>query len=162
MSKVPTLFNWRARLAEAQASLALPPTIAHIERPAPRGEVVARFVLPLELCQPFNRLSRAGTASAGFALGKLKTGAYTLMLVQLGGKLPQTPLEGRPQILCCRFSSKETDAETGWCKNPVDRLRIGKNGLGFIVDDAPRFVEVRAWWESAKAKEGFVYLEIRN
>lgn len=162
MSKVSTPFDWRAKLKEARLALDRPPELEHIERHSRRGSLVAQFVLPLTLCQPLNRLSRAGTASAGWALGQMKRDALTLMKVQLGGKLPKVPLEGRPQILCCRFSSKEPDAEAGWCKNPVDRLRVGKNGLGFIVDDAPRFVELRTWWEPAKAKEGFVFVEVRS
>jgi hypothetical protein len=155
-------FDWRAKLKTARLALDHPPTGAHIERHARRGSLVASFVLPLTLCQPLNRLSRSGTASAGWALGKLKRDAYTLMLVQLGGKLPKAPLEGRPQILCVRFSSVEPDHESGWCKNPVDRLRVGKNGLGFILDDAPKCVELRVWWEKAAPGQGFVFVEVRN
>ena len=161
MSKVSAPFDWRSKLKEARLALDRPPEMEHIERHSRRGSLVARFVLPLSLCQPLNRLSRAGTASAGWALGQMKRDALTLMKVQLGGKLPKEPLTGRPQVLCVRFSSVEPDHETGWCKNPVDRLRVGTMGLGFLVDDAPRFVELRTWWEPAKRGCGFVFCEVR-
>jgi hypothetical protein len=154
-------FDWRARLADALFALSQEPAQDHIERPALRGIAIARFVLPLRLCPPLNRLSRAGTASAGWALGKMKREALGLMQVQLQGKLPKEPLPGRPQVLCVRFSSVEPDHESGWCKNPVDRLRVGKMGLGFLVDDAPRFLELRTWWEPAKRSCGFVFVELR-
>jgi len=65
-------------------------------------------------------------------------------------------------VLCVRFSSVEPDHESGWCKNPVDRLRGGKMGLGFLVDDAPRFLELRTWWEPSPPKKGFVFVEVRS
>lgn len=153
-------FDWPERIATAQRILSEPPALPHIERPVARGEIVKCFALPLELCKPFNRLSRAGTASAGWALGKLKKDALALMLAQNRG-IERAPLSGRPQVLCVRFSSVEPDHESGWCKNPVDRLRVGANGLGIIVDDKPKCIELRTWWEPAKRGDGFCYLEVR-
>ena len=155
----PAAFSVRASLAFAKAALAQPPALPHIERPDPIGELVAEFVLPLELCKPFNRIGRAGTASAGWALGKLKQSAYLCMWQQAGGRRAN-PLPGRPHILCCRFSSVEPDHDSGWTKNPVDRLRVGKNGLGFIVDDKPRSVKLSAWWEPAPPRQGFVLVGV--
>jgi len=94
----PAAFSVRASLAFAKAALAQPPALPHIERPEPIGELVAEFVLPLELCKPFNRIGRAGTASAGWALGKLKQSAYLCMWQQAGGRRAN-PLPGRPHIL---------------------------------------------------------------
>lgn len=153
-------FDWRDALVRAEAALSQPPAIARIVRPPTRGTRVARFVLPLSLCKPINQLSRAGTAGAGWALGKLKKDALTLMLTQAGGVPWRTPLTGRPQVVCVRFSSVEPDCESGWCKNPVDRLRVGHNGLGLIVDDKPKHIELLVRWEPAPPKNGCVYLEV--
>ncbi len=153
-------FSVAASLRYADNALSRPPTHAHIERPVPRGELVQRFVLPLKLCEPFNRVGRAGTAGASWALGGMKSAAYNLMRIQLDGRLPKAPLQGRPHVLVCRFSSVETDADSGWSKNPVDRLRVGKNGLGFVVDDKPRNCLVSTWWEQAPKGAGFVLVSL--
>ena len=79
-----TPFSIAANLRRAREILDAPPALPHIERPEPIGELVAEFVLPLELCKPFNRIGRAGTASAGWALGKLKQRAYLCMWQQAG------------------------------------------------------------------------------
>lgn len=156
------MFDWRALRLVALDALSRPPPFEHIERHKRRGELVRAFVLPLELCRPFNRVSRTGSASTRWALGKLKSECYEFMRLQNGGRGFPLPLAGRPQVICIRFSSSEPDMESGWCKNPVDRLRVGKNGLGIIVDDRPRCIELRTWWEPAKPKAGFVYLEVRS
>lgn len=154
-------FNWREALMRAESVLSEPPAIARIVRPVPRGQRVARFVLPLELCKSFNQLGRAGTASQGWALGKLKKDAFALMLAQ-HRRIERTPLSGRPQVVCVRFSSVEPDHDNGWSKNPVDRLRVGHNGLGIIVDDKPKHIELCTRWEPGKRGEGFVYIEVRS
>lgn len=155
-----TLFNWRETLPRVDALLEQEPALPHITRPVLWGERVARFVLPLDLCKPLNQLSRAGTASAGWALGKLKKDAFALMLTQNQGRIARAPLPGRPQVMCVRFSSVEPDHESGWCKNPVDRLRVGKNGLGLIVDDKPRNIELLTRWEPAPPRQGCVLIEV--
>ena len=121
---------------------------------------MARFVLPLELCKPFNRVGRAGTASAGWLLGKVKSQAFSLMLAQNGGRIQRIPLTGRPQVICVRFSSAEPDHDSGWSKNPVDRLRVGHNGLGYIVDDKPRHIELFTRWEPSPPRRGAVLVEV--
>ena len=35
-----------------------------------------------------------------------------------------------------------------------------KRGLGFLVDDAPRYVEIASWWERARRGEGLGLLEL--
>jgi hypothetical protein len=157
-----TRFDWREASVRAESVLSEPPAIARIQRPVLRGQRFARFVLPLELCKSFNQLGRSGTASQGWLLGKLKKDAFTLMLTQAGGVPWRTPLTGRPQVVCVRFSSTEPDHDNGWSKNPVDRLRVGHNGLGIIVDDKPRHIELSTRWEPAKRGEGLVYIEIRS
>ncbi len=42
-------------LAFADRTLSAPPARSHIVRPVSHGEVVARFVLPLDLCKAQNR-----------------------------------------------------------------------------------------------------------
>jgi hypothetical protein len=161
-AKVVSAFSVTDSLRFAHEALSRPSAQAHIERPVPLGYVVAEFVLPLELCKPFNRVGRAGTASAGRMLGAMKSAAYNLMRVQLGGRLPNAPLPGRPHVLCCRFSSAETDVDSGWSKNPVDRLRVGRNGLGVIVDDKPKCTRVSTWWEPGLRGAGFVFVQVRT
>ncbi len=161
-ARIKPPFSVAASLRYADDALSRPPTFPHIERPVPRGELVQRFVLPLKLCEPFNRVGRAGTAGASWALGEMKKTAYELMRIQCDGRLPKAPLDGRPHVLVCRFSSNEPDADSGWSKNPVDRLKLASKGLGFIVDDKPRFTLVSPWWEYAPPGHGFVYLEVRT
>lgn len=158
-------FDWRARIAEAQETLARPKAREWISRPdRSKGAVLFCFALPLELCRSFNVAGRAGAASATWAIGKLKSDTFSLMYGQLvarHGRPPTAPLTGRPVVHCVRFSSTPTDRESGWCKNPVDRLRVGSNGLGIIRDDSEEAIDLRAWWEPAKPSSGFVYLEVR-
>jgi hypothetical protein len=158
----PTPFSVAASLRYADEALSRAPALPHIERPEPRGEFVARFVLPLKLCLSFNTVGRAGTASSTRQLGAMKKAARDMMAIQVGYRFPKKPLEGRPQVLVCRFSSVEPDIDGGWTKNPVDRLKKGTNGLGFIVDDKPRAARVQPWWEPAPPSSGFVYVEVRT
>lgn len=145
-------------LAEAERLLALPPKHPWIDRPAPRGDLVARFVLPLELCQPQNR-TRHGKP---WALGKLKQDVYLCLLTQRGPR--ESALDGRPQLRCCRFSSSQCDACSDWAKHAIDALcrprGRRRHGLGFLRDDRPKDVDVRQWWEPAPAGKGFCLLEV--
>lgn len=155
-----TTFSTRAAFALADATLALPPALPHIERPAPCGALVARWALPLELCKPMNQIARRGTQQAGWALQKMKRECWLRMMAQHGRRA--LPLPGRPQVLCLRLSSSEPDKYADWQKNPVDRLRACENaGLGFIVDDRPTCVDLQAWWEPAPRGKGCVIIEVR-
>jgi hypothetical protein len=155
-------FDWRAALKEADRILSEPKAKPWINRPERDCLALFRFVLPLELCKPFNRVGRAGSASAGWALGKMKEDAANLMLAQLEWKKPNRPLLGRPRVLCCRFSSAPVDRDSGWTKNPVDRLRANvTNGLGIIRDDSEEAIDLQAWWEPTAPKCGFVLVEVR-
>jgi len=147
-------------MARAADVFAHPPAKAHIVRPTPRGELVARFWLPLELCAPMNRIARRGTQAAGWALGKMKTDAFRLMAAQHARR--KAPLPGRPQVLCLRLSSVEPDKYADWQKNPVDRLRDDDKGLRFIVDDRPSCIDLHAWWEPAKRGDGCVLIDVRT
>lgn len=154
-------FDWRDALARAEATFALPPKIERIVRPVPRGEVVQRFVLPLALCPTTNRTRHTKPGQ------QARTKRLILGLLQVQAKVQRfrKTLPGRPQVLCCRFSSTEPDAYSDWAKLAVDLLCVPagrrKTGLGLLRDDRPADAEVVQWWESAKAKEGFVWIEVR-
>lgn len=146
-------------LAYAECALANSPPFEHIRRVPGRGMCVATFALPLQLCLTSNVRMQAGKASAGWRLGKLKKDAFLFMLSQ-HGRIERKPLTGRPLVRAIRFSSSEPDRCSDWAKNPIDRLRVGQSGLGIILDDAPRFVQVETWWEPAAQNRGFVFLDV--
>jgi hypothetical protein len=96
------------------------------------------------------------------------------MLAQAGG-LQDGPVSVRPQVICVRFSSNETDPFADWAKAAVDMLRmwrqkrnkIGKRvivtkvrGLGFIQEDSGKHVDLNQHWEPSKREKGFVYIEV--
>jgi len=159
-SILPTGFVVRDALAFADHVLSSPPARAHIERPAPRGERWARFALPLEFCKPQNRMARAGTQAAGWAIGKLKESILIAMLLQNGRV--REPLPGRPQVLCLRLSSTEPDKYADWAKHAIDRLTVKHRGLGFLRDDRPQDAEIHQWWEPAPRGKGCVVIEVRS
>lgn len=145
---------------EAAFMLARPPGDTS-ERVAAKGECVARFVLPLELCKPQNR-KRAPTKGAQFAEAKTRQNVFAQMRAQCSP--PERPLPGRPQVLCVRFSSEEPDKYSDWAKVPVDCLcqanGRGHERLGVIVDDSPKRASIYQWWEKAKPGKGFVLIEV--
>ena len=140
----------------ASAILAAPPAKAHIVRTEPVGFLVARFVLPLELCVPLNRFAEL----QGYARKRIKGTAALLMLMQRGFERAPQPLSGRPMVRAVRFSSVEVDRDSGWCKVPVDRLTAAHGGLGLIEDDKPSKLDLACWWEPALPKAGFVLIEL--
>jgi hypothetical protein len=152
------MFDRFALLERAEALLSVPPTIARIERPEPRGNRVARFVLPLELCKPQNRKRGAKPWAAKKHLDAV---AHAMAIqVRPWGEA----LGGRPQVRCVRFSSVEPDPYADWAKVAVDVLcapnKRNRDRLNIIQDDAPKHAEIRQWWEPAPAKQGFVYIEV--
>lgn len=129
--------------------LSAPPR-GHTPRVEPDGNLVQRFFLPLSLVQPQNR-----THGKTWMLGKLKSECLAVMRAQLVTR-PTSPLPGRPQVLCVRFSTTEPDRYNDGFKVAVDRLK----DFGLIVDDAPRFIELHQWWEKAPRGKGFGLIEI--
>lgn len=152
-------FSIAKSLRHARETLTNPPAERWIDRGDPAGEKVCEFVLPLEFCKPFNRVGRAGTANQRWLHKKIKDSAYQTMWAQNGG-VAKEPLSGRPHVACVRFSSVASDADSGWTKNPVDRLRVGKNGLGIIKDDKRKDIKLMSWWERAPRGAGFVYVAV--
>lgn len=157
-------FSIPEALARADEILA-GPCAGHSRRVPGRGELVARFVLPLELAQPQNR-TRHGQQ---WALASLKTKVFRMLWVQ-HPRVRATPLQGRPMLRLVRFSTVEPDAFADWGKMAVDCLCVPrlpkqpggrqKVGLGLLQDDAPRFVEVVSWWEKAKQGQGLALIEV--
>jgi hypothetical protein len=129
-------------------------SLGYTERTDGKGRLLYRFVVPLAVAKPTN----AARHAQGWMLAKCKKRAYQLMSLQTTN--PQL-LGGRPFIRCIRFSSVECDAYANHGKIPVDVLMVGdKNRLGIIRDDAPRYVEIKEWWEYSKKGYGFELVEV--
>lgn len=141
-------------LKRADEILAKPPAKRHIIRTPGVGKLVARFVLPLELCQPQNR-TRHGQP---WALAKIKTDVQLFLMAQ--AKPRKTPLDGRPFVRCIRFSSVEPDKYNDGFKFAVDKLCAKPGGLSFLRDDRPADCDLHMWWEYSPPKGGFGLIEI--
>jgi len=159
------LFNAAETMALAADVLSRPP-VGTLPRIEPRGVLVHRFSMPLELCSPENRHSHGRAWSHAARKDEL----FQLMFSQ-HPRIRSAPLPGRPFIRQIRFSSREADLPSDGFKTPIDFLCVPKpakkpggrckRGFGFLVDDAPRFVErAPAWWERVPPKCGFALLEI--
>jgi hypothetical protein len=164
-------FDRHAALAFARDALTRPPVGPYVVRVEPVGDLVAEFVLPLELCQPQNRKGKA----AAWAHDRIQRDLFATMLAQFGGRRREKPLPGRPQVLSIRFSSNQPDKYADWGKVATDRLCVHverimktKRGrkrspnlkLGIIHDDAPEYADVNQWWEKATQAQGCVYIRV--
>lgn len=154
-------FDWRDAIVHAERVLSSPPAVERIRRPERRGNLVQRFVLPLELAPTTNRTRHSKPGQQE----NMKKQILGLFRLQVGAFYALRPLPGRPQVLCCRFSSVEPDAYSDGPKMAVDLLCVPagrrKQGLGLLKDDRPKDAEVVQWWEPAPPKRGFLYLEVR-
>jgi hypothetical protein len=181
--KSPAEFDIPSALELADQVLA-GPCAGFLPRVEGRGTLVQRFVLPLDLCKTTNALlsmmqsrprkdgqkafSPARQAKA------LEEKVFRMMWVQCP-QIRATPLSGRPQVRMVRFSSVEPDDGADGlklardllrpAKSPVfdprtRKLKGGRKGFGFIVDDAPRFIETSRWWEKVPPGKGLGLLEI--
>lgn len=160
-------FDVRSALNRATQILMDPPARSHIVRVRPEGELVVRFALPLELCEPQNLRRKAPS----WVLGEKRESILRMLAIQLRHQLPAVPLPGRPVVQCIRFSARAPDAFADSFKLAVDclspsRFRRYKGiprkipGIGLIVDDRPEVCDVRQRWEYAPAKTGFCVIEI--
>lgn len=159
------------------------PCAYHLPRVPGRGVLLQRFVLPLDLCKTTNALlsmmqNRPKPGKRAFT-GAMQSKAleqkvYRMMWTQ-HPNVRNAPLTGRPMLRIIRFSSVESDEGADGMKLARDLLRIprapawsdrhrkicgGRKGFGFLVDDAPRFVETVRWGEKVKPGQGFGLLEI--
>ena len=157
ITPIETIEVW---LSSAGDVLRCKPKFDHIVRPRFIGNVVASFVLPLDLCKPQNTKRGA----PGWLAKATRLKIAKSMFAQCSPR--KNPLPGRPQVLCLRLSSSEPDKYADWCKTAIDTLcapnKRCKERLNIIHDDAPRFADVHCWWEPAKRGEGFVYIEVRT
>jgi hypothetical protein len=140
----------------------------------PAGKLAFRACLPLDLCQPRNRLRKEQVWQAAVArkrvLGELGIQCFTWNCAHPGRLL--IPLTGRPIVNCIRYSTLEPDSTAGWGKLVVDCLQQGGTrkstktityrgvkkkvtiskpytGLGIIRSDRPSDCDVNEWWEPA-------------
>lgn len=148
-------FDAAAARAYASEVLSRPPARPHIVRPEPVGDLVARFVLPLELCPTLNAFAEWPS----WRRQRCKSNAFAVMLGQCRRRWAE-PLAGRPVVLAVRLSSVAPDRDSGWCKVPVDRLTGKHGGLGLLRDDRPSAIDLSHWWEPARPGSGCVLLEV--
>lgn len=168
-----------SRLEFAAETLSEPPRWPWVERTNSTGDLVAEFVLPLDLCQPPNRRRHAPIWQEKRDRDALVS-AMSLELVRHAkvefrlagaGACAKSPLPGRPMVRAIRFSSCRTDVRSDWAKQAIDVLlparvrNIGGRpnpvtGLGLIRDDRPSACDVRVWGEFAPPKEGFVLISV--
>ena len=152
------------RLAFAESVLARPPRESWVKRPVLRGDRVAVFHLPLDLCPTRN----AGRREHWSARKRLRDRVLAHLRMQWAHCQPEfagaasRPLPGRPQLVAIRFSSVPVDADAGFAKTAIDCLTPNAGGIGLIEDDSPRHVERCEWWEYAPRGKGFVLLEVRT
>lgn len=146
-------------LRHAEETLASQPRWPYVRRVEPVGELVARFVVPLDYCLTSNQRMRGGIKQR-FLEADLKRRCYEFMRMQNGGRNCAAPLEGRPHVLAVRFSSKECDVGSDFSKIPVDRLLVSKSGIGLLLDDSPRAVRLDVWQEFAPPTRGFLLLSV--
>jgi hypothetical protein len=160
-------FDVRSAYDRAAVILRDPPARRHIVRVKPVGDLVARFALPLEVCEPQNARRKA----PGWAMAQKRDDILHLFALQLCGHLPTAPLTGRPIVQCIRFSSRAPDAFADSFKLAVDclspsRIRRHKGvprlirGIGLIADDRPEVCDVRQRWEYAARGTGFCLVEL--
>jgi len=155
------------RLAFAESVLARPPRESWVKRPVLRGDRVAVFHLPLDLCPTRNAGRRehwsARKRLRDRVLAHLRMQGCAALRSQRDGQARAVlPLAGRSQLVAIRFSSVPVDADAGFAKTAIDCLTPNAGGIGLIEDDSPRHVERCEWWEYAPRGKGFVLLEVRT
>ncbi len=146
-------FSYLDCLRRAEEILSKPPAREWISRVPPCGGLVARFALPLSVCPTLNEFAEMPS----YERKKRKATAGALMLQQNNGRRHPKPLPGRPQALAVRFSSQEPDRDSAWCKFAIDRLTVD-GGLGFLIDDKPKCLDLHHWWEPIGPKQGFALI----
>lgn len=157
-------FDANRCLQMADEILSRPPANPFVERVRPRGLLVARFALPLELLEPQNRRRKA----PDWAYAKNRKAIFGLLWGQMVTRYGQRrePLRGRPQVIGIRFSAAPTDKMADSFKQAIDLLCVPKGrrriGLGLITDDSIRDIDEHQRWEPAPRGAGFGYLEIRT
>lgn len=161
--KVAAPFSVAASMRYAQEVLSRPPALPYLRRPERRGELVACFAVPLELCPTGNATRHA----KGYKLGGTKDVLWSYLHTQNRFQTRRVPLEGRPQVLCLRLSSVESDPYCDWAKFPVDMLCVKKgkalrHRLGFLAGDRLKETDLHQWWEPSPQAHECAYIEVRT
>lgn len=156
---------WVAEMKRvASETFSEPPAKSFTRRVEPVGDLVAYLLLPAELCLRTNEMTRKHFTEQG----RIKKQILDLIRFQFGKRRCESPLGGRPQILCTRFSSVPPDKNSDWSKHAVDALQPFKKwrtkkgwakreGIGLIVDDGQAHVDYECWWEKGP---GFVLVRV--
>lgn len=156
--------EWLERCSSfAWLVFAAPPQREHIKRPEePAGGLVKTFVLPLDMLEPQNRKQNRPKwwlAERHQAI-KQALGYQT----RFRDHRHIAPLDGRPTVLCTRFSSVEPDKYNDGFKWAVDALCVPSGrrtwGLGYLRDDRPKDAEIVQWWEPAPQGGGFGLIRV--
>jgi hypothetical protein len=170
-------FDIEAARATVEAILAAPPANERVQRRAPDGQLVARWLLPLDMAPGVNSLN----GRSGWQKGAARARCIKEMLRQVGGKRPAAPLSGRPHVRVIRFSSVEPDGDNAFSKLPLDALLIDRpkrpkgmhevmwalvkpklkpKKLCYLVDDSPKHIDLFVGWEPAPPGRGCVLVEV--
>lgn len=141
----------------AYNAFAAAPKAEHINRPEPSGNLAAAFFLPLPLLETQNIKRKA----PAWAIAKRFEELQHVLGVQNRFRDHRhiAPIEGRPLVLCTRFSSHEPDRYSDGFKWVVDALCVPTKqrrwGLGYLRDDRPKDAEIVQWWEPGPRGGGF-------
>ena len=170
-------FDMQAASEMVQSTLAAPPAHERVQRRAPDGELVARWLLPLDMAPGVNSLN----GRTGWQKGAARSRCIKEMLRQVGGVRPAAPLSGRPHVRVVRFSSVEPDGDNAFSKLPLDALLVDKpkrpkgmpeviwhqvrptlkpKKLCYLVDDSPKHIDLFVGWEPAPPGKGCVLVEV--
>lgn len=128
--------------------------------------LVAKFVLPLELCPTTN----ATIGSHWSTVTKLRKRCHVRMLAayfrRFNGPPPARLANPIPRrlVVCTRHSSTQPDAHANWSKIPVDvlsrRTAEHPKRLSLIWDDSPKHAQIEERWEKAPRGEGYCTIEV--
>jgi hypothetical protein len=172
-------FDASVAMGFALAALDAPPP-SKVTRVEAVGELVGRWVLPLEDAPAANRLIELGRIGQ-WALAALKSRVRKRMLDQSGGRRAPVPLSGRPHVRFVIFSSGREDYDRSRTKIPVDRLQPGRRkrpkampehlwarlkdqlppvDLNWIRDDTRDAIDLATWQEPAPPGKGCVLVEL--
>lgn len=170
-------FSWHRAVQYGLDVLNRPPALPWIERPTPRGHVLAVFGLPLVLCPTGNETRK----KPDWWYSRLREEQFLCMLPAFlqSGLVREKILPGRPQVHAIRFAPASSDAVADFAKGAIDRLISPVRGwrkhrktqreilvdfkrFGILRDDAPEAADVRQWWEPSPMAEKCVVLIVRS
>lgn len=162
---------WSANLA--QRSLAQPPKLNWIVRPATKGQLVVRFYIPTKLTP---RAARDGSDSdlitAQNSYLARRSEAFAVMRAQWGSRAFHSytgplPLVGRPHVRFTRFSSGQPYVGDEWhtilletLAQPNERYGMAQPSIGLLPSPPLERCDVHYWWEPGRRQRGCVVVEV--